>query len=89
MAARFRSPKSEEEETSLLSEATPIATQYNTKWNRKVFEEWQKRPQNKSAMLELSCWSGRYEMPRCSRSDHCTRAYVAKHAKLLVGQVRL
>ena len=42
MAGRFRSQnlKSKEEETSLLSEAPPKAIQYNTKWGRKVFEEW-------------------------------------------------
>ena len=49
----FRSPKSKQEETSLLSEATPKATQYNTKWSRKVFEEWQQRRQSKCAMLEI------------------------------------
>ena len=53
MAGRFRSPKSKEEETSLVSEATPKATQYNTKWGRKVFEEWQQRRQNTCAMLEV------------------------------------
>ena len=53
MADRFRSPKWKKEETSLLSEATPKATQYNTKWGRKVFEEWQQRRQNKCAMLEI------------------------------------
>ena len=53
MAGRFRSPKSKEEETSLLSEATPKATQYNTKWGRKVFEEWQQPRQNKCAVLEI------------------------------------
>ena len=53
MADRFRSPKSEEEETSLLSEATPKATQYNTKWGRKVFEKWQQRQQNKCSMLKI------------------------------------
>jgi len=42
----FRSPKNKEEETSLVSEATPKATQYNTKWGRKVIEEWQQRRQN-------------------------------------------
>ena len=46
MAGRFRSPKSKEEETSLVSVATPKITQYNTKWGRKVFEEWQQRRQN-------------------------------------------
>ena len=42
MAGRFRSQnlKGKEEETSLLSEAPPKAIQYNTKWGRKVFEEW-------------------------------------------------
>ena len=53
MAGRFRSPKSKEEETSLVSEATPKATQYNTKWGRKVFEEWQQRRQHTCAMLEV------------------------------------
>ena len=36
-----------------MSEATPRATQYNTKWDRKVLEEWQQRRQNKYAMSEL------------------------------------
>ena len=53
MAGRFRSPKSKEEETSLVSEATPKTTQYNTKWGRKVFEEWQQRRQNTCAKLEV------------------------------------
>ena len=53
MAGRFRSSKSKEEETSLVSEATPKATQYNTKWGRKVFEEWQQRRQNTCAILEV------------------------------------
>ena len=53
MAGQFRSPKSKEEETSLVSEATPKTTQYNTKWGRKVFEEWQQRRQNTSAKLEV------------------------------------
>ena len=53
MAGRFRPPKSKEEETSLVSEATPKATQYNTKWGRKVFEEWQQRRQNTCAMLQV------------------------------------
>ena len=53
MAGRFRSPKSKEEETSLVSEATPKATQYNPNWGRKVFEEWQQRRQNTCAMLEV------------------------------------
>ena len=42
-----------EEETSLVSEATPKGTQYNTKWGRKVFKEWQQRRQNTCAMLEV------------------------------------
>ena len=53
MAGWFRYPKSKEEETSLVSEATPKATQHNTKWGRKVFEEWQQRRQNTCAMLEV------------------------------------
>ena len=46
-------PKRKEEETSLLSEATLKATQYNTKWGRKVFEEWQQQQQNTCAMFEV------------------------------------
>ena len=41
MAGRFLSPKSKEEETSLVPETTPKATQYNTNltnWGRKVFD---------------------------------------------------
>ena len=53
MAGRFRSPKSKEEETSLVSEATPKTTQYNIKWGRKVFEEWQQRRKNTCAQLEV------------------------------------
>ena len=53
MAGRFRSPKSKKEDTSLVSEATRKATQYNTEWGRKVFEEWQQRRQNTCAMLEV------------------------------------
>ena len=52
MAGHHRSLKSKEEETSLVSEATPNTAQYNTKWERKVFEEWQQRWQNTCAKLE-------------------------------------
>ena len=54
MAGRFRCPKSKEEETSLVSEATPKATKYSTKWDRKVFEVWQQRRQNTCAILEVA-----------------------------------
>ena len=53
MAGRFCSPKSKEEETSLVSEATPKTTQYKTTWGRKVFEKRQQRRQNTSAKLEV------------------------------------
>ena len=56
MAGRFRSPKSKEEETSLVSEATPKATQYNPKWDRKVFEKWQQRRQIHVQCLKLLEW---------------------------------
>ena len=39
VAGRFRSPKSKEEETNLLSEVTLKATQYKTRWGKKVFKE--------------------------------------------------
>lgn len=52
MAGRFRSPKSKEQEASLVAEATPKSTQYNTKWGIKVFEEWQNERPNKIAKLE-------------------------------------
>ena len=49
----FLSPKSKVKETSLLSEATLKATQYNGKWARKVLEEWQRRRQSTCAILEV------------------------------------
>ena len=87
MAGRFRFSKSKEEETSLVSVATPKATQYYTKWGRKVFG--MAAATAKYMCNVRSCWSGRSEMRRCSRSDRFTRAYVGKYAKLLVEQVRL
>ena len=87
MAGRFRSPKSKEEETSLVSEATPKATQYNTKRAESLRGM---APGTAKYMCNVrSCWSGRSKMRRCSRSDRFTRAHVGKHAKLLVEQVRL
>ena len=53
MAGRFCSLKGKKEETSLVSKATPRETQYNTKWGRKVLEEWQQPRQNKCAMSEF------------------------------------
>ena len=81
-------PKRKEEETSLLSEATLKATQYNTKWGKKSL--WGMAAAAAKYMRNVwSCWSGWPQMRRCSRSDHSTRAYVAKCAKLLVEQVCL
>ena len=61
MAARFRAPKSEDEERLLLSKVVPKNTTYNTKWCLKVFTEWQQRRQNKIAKLETCAWDG-FEM---------------------------
>jgi len=87
VAGRFRSPKSKEEETSLVSVATPKATQYYTKWGRKVFEEWRQRRQNTCAMLEVV---GVADL-KCEDVQDLTVSleHVGKYAKLLVEQVRL
>ena len=53
-AARFRPPKTEEEEISLLSETVPKNTKYNTKWAVNVFTAWQNTRMNKKAQLETS-----------------------------------
>ena len=51
-----------------MSEATPTATQYNTKRGRKVLEEWQQRRQNKCAMSELVGVAG----PKCEDIQNLT-----------------
>ena len=88
MAGRFRSLKSKEEETSLVSEATPKTRQYNNKMGKKSL--WRMAAATAKYVCKVrSCWSGRDELRRCWRSDRSTRAHVAKCAKLLVEQVRL
>ena len=47
--ARFRPPKTEEEEISLLSETVPKNTKYNTKWAVNVFTAWQNTRINKKS----------------------------------------
>ena len=67
MAGRFRSLKSKEEETSLVSEATPKTTQttqYNTKWGKKSLRGMAAATA-KYACTVRSCWSGRDELRRC------------------------
>ena len=56
--ARFRPPKTEEEEISLLSETAPKNTKYNTKWAVNVFTAWQNTRMNKTAQLETSGGNG-------------------------------
>ena len=46
-SARFRLPKTEEEEISLLSETVPKNTKYNTKWAVNVVTAWQNICENK------------------------------------------
>ena len=43
---RFRSPKTEEEEIALLSEAVPKNTKYNTKWAVHVSTAWENTRMN-------------------------------------------
>ena len=50
--ARFRPPKTEEEEISSLSETVPKNTTYNTKWAVNVFTAWQNTRMNKKAQME-------------------------------------
>ena len=56
--ARFRPPKTEEEEISLPSETVPKNTKYNTKWAVNVFTAWQNTRVNKKAQLETSGGNG-------------------------------
>ena len=49
---RFRSPKTEAEEISLLSETVPKNTKYNTRWAVNDFNSWQNTRMNKKAQLE-------------------------------------
>ena len=56
--ARFRPPKTEEEEISLLSETVPKNTTYNTKWAVNVFTAWQNTRMNKKAQLETAGGNG-------------------------------
>ena len=56
--ARFRPPKTEEEEISLLSETVPRDTKYNTKWAVNFFTSWQNTRMNKKAQLETSGGNG-------------------------------
>ena len=56
--ARFRPPKTEEEEISLLSETVPKNTKYNTKWAVNIFTAWQNTIMIKKAQLETSGGNG-------------------------------
>ena len=56
--ARFRPPKTEEEEIFLLSETGPKNTKYNTKWAVNVFTAWQNTRMNKKAQFETSKGNG-------------------------------
>ena len=57
-SARFRPPKTEEEEISLLSGTVPKNTKYNTKWAVNVFTACQNTRMNKKAQLETSGGNG-------------------------------
>ena len=39
--SRFRSPKTGEEESKLLQGSIPKSTAYKTKWEIKIFHQWQ------------------------------------------------
>ena len=56
--ARFRPPKTKEEEISLLSETVPKIIKYNTKWAVNVFTALQNTRMNKKAQLETSGGNG-------------------------------
>ena len=55
---RFRPPRTEEEEISLLSETVPKNTKYNTKCAVNVFTAWQNTRMNEKAQLETSGGNG-------------------------------
>ena len=56
--ARFNPPKTEEEEISVLSEAVPKNTKYNTKWAVNVFTARKNTRINKKAQLKTSAGNG-------------------------------
>ena len=56
--ARFRPPKTEVGEISLLPETVPKNTKYNTKWAVSVFTAWQNTRMNKKGQLETSGGNG-------------------------------
>ena len=86
--ARFRPPKTEEEEISLLSETIPKNTKYNTKWGVNVFTAWQNTRMNKKAQLETS-WRQRTSVDQCQGPVSPTRAHVRRQFKLLALQIHL
>ena len=49
---RFRSPKSMEQERSMLIGWIPKITCQSTKWSVKVFEDWQHARKNKNEIKE-------------------------------------
>jgi len=57
--ARFRPPKTEEEEISLLSETVPKYTTYNTKWAVNVFTAWRKLYENEQKSAVGNSWTQR------------------------------
>ena len=86
--ARFRRPKTEEEEISLLSETVPKNTTYNTKWAVNVFTAWQSTRMNKKAQLETAGHNG-LESGNAGGPVSPTRAHVRKQFKLLALQIHL
>lgn len=50
--ARFRQPKSADEEKQLLNNKIPASTLYSTKWSIKIFEEWQSSRDNSEPQKE-------------------------------------
>lgn len=47
---RYRKPLTTEEERLLVASTIPKNTEYNTKWAVKVFEDWQRCREDKTAM---------------------------------------
>ena len=51
-SSRFRTPKSTEQERSMLIDSIPKNTRQKRKWAVKVFEDWQHTKKNKAAIKE-------------------------------------
>ena len=63
-SCRFRSPKSVQEEDSLLVQSKPKSTQYKDKWTVEVFRTWQAAREQKVCILDPGSMFKDYDLDR-------------------------